>query len=152
MVGYHDSFWVVVGGAAPVIALAAVLAAKDTGAQLWQWRQSTFVDLVRGKRAMSSPPRPMENRFIGLIWVGLHLFFVNIVVQAVALGFSLLSLAYGKNEISPTFGVIAGIGGLTILALATFSSHRASMIEMLDRSTGSLPLEEMKRFAAEFYG
>jgi hypothetical protein len=115
---YHDNFWVVAGGVAPVIALAAVVSlgsAHDLRTALFT-SDSTLsnVPLAQGTRYRNKIRKiARPNAISG------NLQNVNIGVQCYVLAVSLLSLANGRNDSNPLVVAILEILGLAALFVTT---------------------------------
>jgi len=120
-VAFHDSFWVLAGTAAPVIALAAVLSARevdDLGIGLQEerreWAKRRGHQLTRKKRPAVASPYDSAI-FSATATYRIHM--VNLILQTVVLGISLLSLADASNLISPLVAVACALAGMALLAL-----------------------------------
>ena len=121
---YREAFWVAVSAAAPVIALAAVVAYADANDLM---RQVAAVNQVLTDETLESDDK-LVSRYAGIPELGLiavSLCIANLGLQAVTLTFSLVSLANGRNE-GPTWAVlVAEVGGIVALAFAAVASQRA---------------------------
>jgi hypothetical protein len=93
---FHESFWVVVGTAAPIIALAAVVSTSDAIAIKWR-KHSTWHTF------------PMIPYYLGQM---------NVCLQFIVLLASLESLAQAKNAAPPSVAAWIAALGLPLL-LAT---------------------------------
>jgi hypothetical protein len=113
-VASHESFWIAVAAAAPVIALAAIVALTDTARAAGLDRYApdgADPDLIRAAQK--------------LLRSGYAAGLVNIVLQAVTLLLALLSLAAGHDqaplivaEITAPFGIfLLFAGGMIAIAL-----------------------------------
>jgi hypothetical protein len=102
---YHESFWVAVAAAAPVIALSAtvlitenaklgVRAITEFGYSFWEHTQKAGLITV---------------------WIGI----LNILFQGFALWFALQSLANGKDSGPTYFAIVAVVSGLVLIVTAT---------------------------------
>jgi hypothetical protein len=123
---YHETFWVAVSAAAPVIALAAIVALGDATA-----------DASRGRQWMIDHPswtRPPEKRALvraggkAVTNIGLAigvLCVLNTILQAVVLAFSLSSLASGVDEMPTAVAIAAEVAG--IIAVPVPQSLRATL-------------------------
>jgi hypothetical protein len=116
-VSFHETFWVVTGTAAPVIALAAIVSVRDV---------SDDVD------AMQALPRELEDRASQLGKTILLVYYrdwcanwgvvtsivewANIALQAVLLAFSLLSIAYARNAFPLWIAIVVSVAGVLLLA------------------------------------
>jgi hypothetical protein len=109
---YHEEYWVVIGTAAPVIALAAVVALNQANVGLER--------IIRNQ-----PQEEVAEKVPIGYWPSLFYFMallLCVLSQLVAFVLSLLTLAR-KNETGNTVvaaGVLAG-GGLFLLWFAAFS-------------------------------
>jgi hypothetical protein len=107
-VSYHESFWVTVGTAAPVIALASIVSTSDAFGRVVA--RTSGRDLSAG----GSLPR-----------VSYYLASFVLTTQMFILGLALASLANGRNVIRPVFMTWAEPAALLILGIATiFNSTR----------------------------
>jgi hypothetical protein len=86
-VAYHQNFWIAVAAAAPVIALAAVVAFTDTAR----------VGGVGQIRPAGADPNLLKMVRWG-IWGGHAAGLVNVLLQAATLLLALLSLAAGHDQ------------------------------------------------------
>jgi hypothetical protein len=117
----HESFWVATAAAAPVIALAYVVALPDTGNLLFIARANSEVALKLKKDP--DPDNPisvskmefarMSLKAMLVIW---YTSLANVLIQAVLLGVSLWALAYGHDEIPPWSVIFLAVGGIIFLA------------------------------------
>jgi hypothetical protein len=136
-VPYYDNFWVTVGTAAPVIALAAVVSLPD----VFQARQHRFDALLPTiERFLRDGPGTVnaQQRYVDLVdmtrgqtrllkranVIGL----CNGFLQLIALLLALWSLADGKNVVSPNIAVIIVPLGILLLLLGTIMILRARSI------------------------
>jgi hypothetical protein len=127
---YHDSFWVAVSAAAPVIALAVVVAYADMRREVTLLTRE--IDPFLGRRlpvwkvmSASEDKPPRDARIAGRWYrttVGLHL--LNVLGQAAVLAFSLASLAYQVNEMPLALGIAAEVGGLLVILGAGATGER----------------------------
>ena len=110
---FHESFWVTVGAAAPVIALASVVSIAD----LMGTRDQISRNLPTPSSARDSAWLDSAITRAGklLIWAYL-VAVINGALQMVALSIALQSLADGNNVV-PTIlpGVVAPLGILLLL-------------------------------------
>jgi hypothetical protein len=119
-----SDFWVAAAAAAPVIALAAIVTISD---------MSKFVDDPTLGRPWSGPEPPgpiaaLDRRgtryVLQLAWIT----GINVVVQALALAFALISLVDGQSFL-PTGFVIAGETiGVLLLLWAVWQGSRIRQI------------------------
>jgi hypothetical protein len=134
-VSYHESFWVVMGTAAPVIALRAVVALPEA------YRTEDQVHDARRRFAYRPPPdsyvRSVKRRLAHrrqpdpyALWAavrkaeGLSLLLRMCVYgQVVVLGYSLVSLAIGRDLFMPLAAISGPLGGILIIASAVTSQN-----------------------------
>jgi hypothetical protein len=109
-VRFHESFWVVVGSAAPVLVLAAVVSVTDAVRQMF--------DFSRPDDAHRSD-WPVGWAISGRVLSGLQLFaaLVIIVLGAVALNSALGSILFQRNEEAP-LPIISGVATILVLLLS----------------------------------
>ena len=100
---YHKDFWVVVGTAAPVIAVAAVIAYNQSAANWGRARERPGAGTPSGhivaRRAM----------------VTTHTVAIAIGLELIGLVFALMSLAGEADWIGVAAGIITTIGGFLLL-------------------------------------
>ena len=145
MVTYHETFWVVTGTTAPVIALAVVIALPDSG-RAWSelsrqlmpgadpdtpsarklrealvpksqdWLSGSFMPTPE----IRDPAMVVARRaFMILLMVSLDL-----ILQAGVLAVSLSALAYGLDVMPPWVAIVLTVGGLLLLPWITIkTSH-----------------------------
>ena len=103
----HESFWVVVGTAAPVIALAAIVA---------------FTDIARGADELDSKYPNLDPETISQVLKitisGYVLVFVDVVLQAVTLLLTLLSLAARRDQVPLIVPEIMASLGIVLLLVS----------------------------------
>lgn len=130
---YHKDFWIAVSAAAPVIALAAVVAYPDTD-ELVQLKRDVW------ERWRSVVPTPLDALALKdsatYVRLAVRLCLGNIVVQAVTLTFSLLSLASEVDEWPTWMGILGVVGGVSALALCALLAPlaRFSLSIVADRA------------------
>lgn len=141
-VTFHETFWVVGGTAAPVIALAAIVSVKD---------------LIKDSNAIMDPVRPYigsgtddnkrkVNRYMSqcdaVSAVCIFGQLINVCLQAFVLTISLLSIADQSNVIPIWIGIAAPVTGVLWLAVAELAmileenSARTKLAEI----TSAMPL------------
>lgn len=102
--GFHADFWVVVGTAAPVIALSCVVSTNDNIRRLYAApRTKSFRSTLKWKLEMLT-------------------YFTNVTnlgLQLVTMGYALVSLAIDRNKMSPALAVKNEVLGLTLLIMST---------------------------------
>lgn len=102
--GFNESFWVTVGTAAPVIALAAIIAVTNAVRDLLR--------LDQGRLHVSF--------YMALLVLTINL--LSLSPQTFVLLEALWSLLDHKNEIAPWFAIIFTVGGLGLLAVGSIAS------------------------------
>lgn len=125
---YRETFWVAVGAAAPVIALAVVVAYSDMRReQALYMRQLDPVGRPIWKTfsapELKIPPHARRAGWWSRTGVGLHL--VNVLGQTMVLAFSLTSLAQRINEMPLALAIAVEVGGLLALLCAVVAAERA---------------------------
>ncbi len=117
---FHESFWVVAGTAAPVIALAAVISLGDTIRTQIKVDSATFDALVVASRGdkMAKDFQHFNERARGSIVALRMTQLLNLYLQAGLLAVSLLSLAFQRNLIPTWICVAALTAGVLVLAYA----------------------------------
>jgi len=130
-VAFYESFWVATSAAAPVIALAAVVALPDASTV-----RSVASRRYRRRRDQIGDRHPLEAIFEPLpgarelsmlqarsAWSASLLVWgttlVNLVVQAGLLAVSLSALAYQQNVMPPWLAIFLAVGGILLLAWST---------------------------------
>jgi hypothetical protein len=118
-VAFHETFWAVSAGVAPVIALAAVVSAGQAS------RDRDRV--IEASRTVAGFPIPFEtegNPVIRKAWIGLIELYVvvqsqliNVAFQAGLLAVSLVSIADQANVVSPSIAVTVAVLGVAVLAI-----------------------------------
>jgi hypothetical protein len=85
-VAYHEAFWIAVAAAAPVVALAAIVAYTDLGR-------------IIGRRPEPGRANPASFKTLAEVLVtGMAVAWINVVLQAVTLLLALLSLAADHDQ------------------------------------------------------
>jgi hypothetical protein len=145
-VAYHDSLWVTVGAAAPVIALAAIVSISDIfGADERFWDgfrryldgadySTQFMEeignmlLVQGRRA--------GRIGLGSRWIAI----INVSLQLAMLAIALVSLADGSNAVSPIVPEIGiPLGVFLLLVSTTLTLVLRSRLRTIARLGGLRP-------------
>lgn len=124
---FHETFWVVTGTAAPVIALAAIVALSnvaDATTRMLDSGREVFLRLVDVTATGGKPElRDVTLALIGAasrLWkrgrlqMGFQL--LNIVVQALLLTISLVSITYQRNVLPVWVAIALADVGLILLA------------------------------------
>lgn len=142
---FHETFWAVCAGVAPVTALAAVVSAGQAS------RDRDRV--IEASRTVVGFPVPFETRdnpvirkawtgFIGL-YVVVQSQLINVALQGGLLAVSLVSIADQANVVPPPIAVVAAVIGIAILAiggqLAVGGRRRISYLWDLPPSSGGGP-------------
>jgi hypothetical protein len=117
-VTFHETFWVVTGSAAPVIALAAIISARDIAHDIGAITDPVgqlMADHVRGPKLQQALSYHQRWAWVGYAqWLAQ---LVNICLQALLLTVSLLSIAYQRNVFPVWIGVALTVGGVVLLAV-----------------------------------
>jgi hypothetical protein len=109
-VSYREAFWLATSAAAPVIALAAVVAVPDAT----DIRDATGGALM--DRAEENAP-VFFARKLARTGTALHrAALTNLLVQAGLLAVSLTALAIGGDVVPPWVAIVLAVGGVLILA------------------------------------
>lgn len=110
---FHESFWVTVGAAAPVLALASVVSITDLMGARDQISRSLPTSSPARDSARLDSTITRAGRL--LIWAYL-VAVINGALQMVALSMALQSLADGNNVVPPIVaGIVAPLGILLLL-------------------------------------
>jgi hypothetical protein len=125
----HDTFWVAVSAAAPVIALAVVVAYSDMRREEALYMRSIEPFGVDPIWRYSPPPGgPGGDRVVRKIrrwtWTAVSLHRLNVLAQATVLAFSLTSLAQRVDESPLALAIVCEVGGLVALLAAGVASKR----------------------------
>lgn len=144
---FHETFWLATAAAAPVIALAAVVALPDTSGLYGNHAQrleGEYKDLSAKLRpsiagdtsglagllvAAMGVSVDMRDRMVGqavksyrvMAWVVRLAAIVNMLLQAGLLATSLVALAYNLDVMPPWVAIVLAVGGILLLA-ATVSA------------------------------
>jgi hypothetical protein len=112
-VTFHDSFWVLAGTTAPVIALAAVVSARDAGDLIDRWYDPD-TDL-----RITGPYRPGRMKALLIFTAKLtwRVHVLNLILQTFVLALSLFSLAFANNVIPEWMAALFVLLGMLLLAL-----------------------------------
>jgi len=113
-VTYYANFWLTVGAAAPVIALAGVVGITKS------FKAVERLDSIWVKAEEPSWWRMGGPYFkaVALAAVVFGLGFINLLTQAVALFIALDSLAYNSNSVSPVIPLIILPVGIVVVAMS----------------------------------
>jgi len=128
---YHEAFWLAVSVAAPIIALAAIVAyasARAKADRMWQWAVDRGLALTQGAENRTDPERAKARSLPSSLRVAASMSMTNTILQAVVLAVSLSSLATGLDRMPTGFAVVFEVAGIFILAAsawqdATFRSR-----------------------------
>jgi hypothetical protein len=123
---YHETFWVAVSAAAPVIALAVVVALNDMRREEALYNRD--IEPSQGVPIWRYVPPLGGPKAAGIVrrwtWTAASLHRLNVLGQATVLAFSLTSLAQQVDEIPPALAIVAEVGGLLVLLGAGVASKR----------------------------
>jgi hypothetical protein len=122
-VAFHESFWVATSAAAPVIALAAIVALPDASTVVdVASRRLQLAQQVRGSDPLDSDAvrdevltREMRRQASQVRGTT----FFNLLLQAGLLAVSLWALAYNQAVISPPDAIIMAVVGILLLSWTT---------------------------------
>ncbi len=109
---FHADFWVVVGTAAPVIALSTILVSGD------QLQLDIEIEISTGKAPGDIPFRQWSDLQYSSFFWGMVTGII-ILAQAGTFAVSLLSLTRESNVLSPTLVTVAEFFSLGVLAVST---------------------------------
>jgi hypothetical protein len=118
---FHETFWVVTGTAAPVIALAAVVSVNDLGNETGRLEEAldraseAFRGSAEIEAMMSGRPSPI--RLVNLL---ARLQTLNILLQALLLTVSLVSIDFQRNLVPVWISVLIPVVGVVLLMLAGY--------------------------------
>jgi hypothetical protein len=139
---YHETFWVAVSAASPVIALSAVVA----------YTQALDRDAAQRLTIEHLVPAEMSRSYVGSVdragQLARRMSVSNLVVQTVTLFTSLASLAWRHDVAPPAFGLIAEVYGLVALTGAAWLSalsHAYSLRTRRDLESYGLTRASPKR-------
>ncbi|HEY1623870.1 MAG TPA: hypothetical protein VGG16_08720 [Streptosporangiaceae bacterium] len=127
---YRETFWVAVSAAAPVIALAVVVAYNDMKREEALFKRQTDPLLRHSLPVWRYFPAPGlkipkdARRARRWTWASVGLHRLNVLGQAAVLAFSLTSLAQQVNEMPLALAIAAEVGGLVALLGAGAAAER----------------------------
>jgi len=132
---FHESFWVVTGTAAPVIALAVIVSAGDafrqvltTDAERRHAQRNVHPD--RAKLSQQDDEDLLKSHRKMLRFVQAVATF-NLLLQAALLAVSLVCLADGANLVPPWLAIAAGVGGIMLLSSTAYAAVGAHVARNL---------------------
>jgi hypothetical protein len=164
-VTFHESFWILTGTAAPVVALASVVSLSDLAGQgfrlmdtrrrhpeWWpsrEWYQPTYwphkylyelkPEFVR-RPGVKYIDVDTDRRLSLLVSFQLAQ-AVNVCMQAALLSVALLSLAYQTNLVPPWIAVVAAVAGVMLLGVAGWITIRGKALYDVE-------IKDLERFVA----
>lgn len=109
---FHTDFWVVVGTAAPVIALSTILVSGD------QLQVGIDLEITTGKAPGDIPLWKWPEEYYAMFFWYLVTTVITFL-QAATLFFSLMSLVQEHNYVSTTFVAAAESASIVLLGLST---------------------------------
>jgi hypothetical protein len=113
---YHEAFWVATAAAAPVIALANVVAGPEIdGAVVTVFRHQRDLR-IRRWLPVKDPTLHSATFKLILISSAYTAFFLGLLMQAALLAVSLSALAAGQNVMPPWVAIVMAVAGILILA------------------------------------
>jgi hypothetical protein len=133
---FHDTIWVVNGGAAPVIALAAIISVREVIADNKAISDDDLA-AIGDAVVLSDEARTKEQQ--GMVWHhmdrwtgwgGSQAFaqLGNIGLQALLLTISMLSIAWQRNVFPIWFAVAAPVLGVVLLAVTPLFMLRVKQL------------------------
>jgi len=106
---YHEQLWIIVGTAAPVISLAAIVAGNQTNEMMSRWRE------IAASRTARGYPRAGAGHAASLaLWI-------TVLTQAAMFFVAMLSLANKQDELGVTLTVVITGSGIVLNAAAAIS-------------------------------
>jgi hypothetical protein len=152
-VGFHEAFWVVIGTAAPVLALAAVVSMNDIGAA----RTRIMADTDRSGRSIGANRPRLTPEALSVLRAEMmqrqrscfppldraaSAQQINLVFQALGLANALISIGDQRNVTPPWIAIIVAVLGLAVLSAValTVSNVEAASQEALTRAESSADL------------
>lgn len=120
-VAYHDSLWVTVGAAAPVIALAAIVAVSDLSGAQGTLRDIAYRYVDPITREPDQGPTGAAVWYVLTSWRrwGNSFAGINIALQMAMLAVALVSLSNTSNLVSPIVPEIVLPLGVFLLFMST---------------------------------
>jgi hypothetical protein len=120
-VTYHEAFWVATAAAAPVIALATVVAGPDAdGVGVLAVDRRSALRMREWQKGKPAPDAILREakRTTALIISAYLAFLLDLLIQAALLAVSLSALAAGQNVMPPWVAIVMAVAGILILAWA----------------------------------
>lgn len=112
-----DTFWVATAAAAPVIALAAVVALPDlTTAEFRVVKRLYDKAIADGVTDSSFFHEPRAARLLRKARIARGMTMVNVIIQAVLLAVALGALATDQNLMPPLAAIVFAAGGILLLS------------------------------------
>jgi hypothetical protein len=166
-VAFEVNLWLATSAAAPVIALAAVVALPDTlGVVVKAKRQRAIarfeilVEFMNPPAGSSEPTAPIEldsassvtavNKVVMAARIIRMTSVFNVILQAVLLAGSLAALAYNRNIGPPWVAILLAVGGVVILAItvSTVPSYQRALENARKRASDGRPVTHYGRPAS----
>jgi hypothetical protein len=142
-VTFHETFWVVTGTAAPVIALAAIVSVKGLISDSNAITDPAAAHL--GDTGVTGQLQEDLTRYLSH-WTNVSSIpifgqWVNVGLQALVLTFSLLSIAYHRDELLVWIAIAVTVAGMLWLAVADVVMMMAKEFaqNQLDEITAAIP-------------
>ncbi len=130
-VAYREQFWVVAGAAAPVIALAAVVATNDAAKQADEWK-------AEQRKFGAGPVNWMAWLLVVSGSLAYWLLGLTAGLEALVLTLSLASLASGYDQLTPpavTFLCVIGLYAMSFqAALVVFGRRQFAKLREIARN------------------
>jgi hypothetical protein len=124
-------FWVVAGTAAPVIALANVVAISDSGSLRDILSDSDSLDAVEAILLGRHPVRNKVARLVNMPKRVLKASYINFAVEAALLLCSLLSFTYGVDAIPPWVAALLMTASLATVGVTAALISKSSVFKRL---------------------
>jgi hypothetical protein len=141
-VSYHETFWLATAAAAPVIALAAVVAMPDASAAANEVNEAVLDARAAVAEAEAKSmeklqlavkqtrigedeasemvlPRPTPPIYVARSVAPGIAAFVNVLVQAALLALALSALATAQNVLPPWVAIALAVAGILLLTVTT---------------------------------
>lgn len=153
-VSYHETFWLAAATAAPVIALAAVVAMPDVSIAAYEIDEAASDAMPAAteahalltqifEKAHEGRDEPFEMRPLTKERVsavpGIAT-FVNVLVQAALLAVALSALATAHNVLPPWVAIVLAVGGILLLTVTTrwvvMTRSKAAFFQSFSRRRG----------------
>jgi hypothetical protein len=145
-VPYHDSLWVTVGAAAPVIALAAIVSVSDFSGAQATLRDAAYkhTDTYTGQPAKTPTGEAVWSVLTYWRRIGNSIAGINIALQMAMLAVALVSLSDTSNLVSPIVPEI-------VLPLGVFLLFWSTRVAILMRDPGYVAIQIAQQKDRSYY-